>query len=68
MPKPKVFKWTVEFTVSENWVADGFELTEGRAQSMIMNVLRDAYEREVSARIVRAPHPAEIRKAQGVAE
>jgi hypothetical protein len=59
------FKWTVEFTVDEVWVADGFDLTLGRAREMIANDLRFALNEEISARILKAPDPERIRKAQG---
>lgn len=61
----KQFKWTVEFTVSETWVADGFELTQGRALAMLANDLQYAYGAELGARIIKAPDRKDIRKVQG---
>lgn len=65
MPKQKTFKCTVEFEVDETWIADGFEITEERAQEMIMNDLSYATSSEVKAKILKAPSQVSIRKAQG---
>lgn len=59
------FKWTVEFTIDETWVADGFDLTTERAQRMIEKELGWARSTEVHAKTVKAPDPKSIRKAQG---
>lgn len=61
----KKFKWVVEFTVDETWVADGFDLTEERAHEMIQNDLRYSYSTETSAKVITAPDPKLIAKAQG---
>jgi len=61
----KKFKWVVEFTVDECWVADGFEMTDESAHLMIQNVLKFAYPSETSARVIKSPDKCEIRKAQG---
>lgn len=63
-PWPK-FRWTVELEVAEVWVADGFDLTDERAVEMLNNDLRYASTYELGAKIIRAPDPAAIRKAQG---
>ena len=63
----KTFKWTVEFTVSEKWVADGFDLTDDRAQDIIQSVLGWATETEVQGRVISAPDPRRMAKAQGFA-
>jgi hypothetical protein len=66
MDTPKMFKWTVEFSISENWVADGFDLTDERALSMLSRDLGFAYEgTEIQAKVVKAPSQAKILKAQG---
>lgn len=62
----KTFKWTVEFEVAECWVADGFNLTDERAQDMIANDLGWADGSEISARVVKAPEPERIAKVQGL--
>ena len=61
----KQFKWTVEFSVSETWVADGFDLTQERALDMLENDLTYAYGHELGARILKKPNIKAIRKAQG---
>lgn len=61
----KRFKWTVQIEIDETWVADGFELTADRVQDMLLSELSYAREDEVSARVLRAPSPAAIRRAQG---
>lgn len=61
----KFFKWTVEFQVSDNWVADGFELTDERALEMLQNDLSYAYGYELKAKVISAPDQEAIRKVQG---
>lgn len=65
MSDNKRFKWTVEIEVDETWVEDGFDLTDERAKEMVMSDLRYAYGHEISCKVIAAPAPAEIRKAQG---
>jgi hypothetical protein len=52
------FTWTVEFKVSGTWVADGFNLTDDRAMTMLRNALGWARDDELGARVLAAP-PAE---------
>lgn len=59
------FKWTVEFTVDKSWVADGFNLTEERAQDMIASALSAAYNHEIGAKVIAAPDADKIARAQG---
>ena len=59
------FVWVVEFEVSETWVADGFDLDDERAETMLQTDLAYARSDEIGARVIRAPAPTEIRKAQG---
>lgn len=59
------FKWTVEFEVDEIWVADGFDLDDERALSMLNNDLRFASTQELGAKVIKSPDSSEIRKAQG---
>lgn len=61
------FKWTVEFAIDESWVADGFELTEGRAKDMIEEQLPYAYGFETSVKIIKTPPLKDIWNAQGYA-
>jgi hypothetical protein len=66
--KDKAFRWTVEFTVAELWVEDGFNLTDSRALDMLANDLRWANEAtELGARVIDAPSDARIAKTQGYA-
>lgn len=63
---PKTFKWTVEFTVSEHWVEDGFDITNDRALDMLSRALPYAnIGNELSAKVIQAPTKTSIRKAQG---
>lgn len=63
------FRWVVEFSVEELWVADGFNLTPEVAVDMIAmrlplaNVGSDEHS-EVSARVISRPTDAFIRRAQ----
>ena len=59
-------KWTVEFEVEDVWVADGFELTDERALDMLSHDLSSAIiGMELSAKVISAPTPEEIRRLQG---
>jgi hypothetical protein len=63
------YTWTVQFTVSETWVEDGFNLTDERALDMLAKTLSYAYiDRELAAKVVTAPDPKDIRRAQGYLE
>lgn len=65
-PNPnKFFKWTVEIEVNEVWVADGFEVTAERVQEWIQEAIGYSYDSETRVRVVKAPDPKEIAKAQG---
>jgi hypothetical protein len=61
------FKWVVEVAVDESWVADGFNLTNDRANSMLQKALPYAYSTELRARVLKAPSLTRIAKAQGYA-
>jgi hypothetical protein len=65
----KAYTWTVQFTVSETWVEDGFNLTDEHALDMLAKTLSYAYiDRELAAKVVQAPDPKDIRRAQGYPE
>ena len=64
-PLMKTYKWTVEFTVSANWVEDGFDLTDERALEMLQSDLGYAYESELGAHVIKAPSREAILKEQG---
>mgnify|MGYP006053248043 CR=1 FL=1 len=59
------FSWTVRFTVSGTWVADGFDLDHERAFDMLKKDLGYAHDYEVSAQVLEAPPPTTIRAIQG---
>lgn len=61
----KKFKWVVEFEVTENWVADGFEVDQRRAFNMIESVLPFASGAEFKATVIKSPDAKLIRKTQG---
>ena len=61
----KKLKWVVEFTVSEIWVEDGFDLTDERLLEMLAGDLPYAYEHELGAKILKAPDANLIKKIQG---
>ena len=61
----RTFKWVVEFEVTENWVEDGFNITEDRANDMIANALPYAYGSEYKATVLKSPKATLISKTQG---
>jgi len=46
------FKWVVEFEITETWVADGFNITQGKAIDMIANALPFASGAEFKATVI----------------
>lgn len=65
--KPAFYKWTVEFSVAADWVADGFDLKDDDAVADLLLNGRLSYARcdEVKGRIVKAPTASEIAREQG---
>lgn len=61
----KRFKWTLELEVDETWVADGFDLDNDRALMMLAQYFPYAYGSELGAKVIKAPDPDEIARAQG---
>jgi hypothetical protein len=61
----KSFKWVVEFEVTQNWVEDGFNITEDRANDMLANALPYAYGSEYKVKIIKSPNAELISKIQG---
>ncbi len=61
-------KWTVELSVDESWVADGFDLTEERAGEMLAGALPYAYNHELDARIIKAPDALRVAQLQGYSD
>ena len=58
-------KWTVEFSVDESWVADGFDLTDERALEMLNYDLGYAYTSELGAKVIKSPDKEKIARLQG---
>lgn len=60
-----MLKWTVEFSVDEIWVADGFDLTDERALDMLSSDLAFAMpEVELQAKVIKAPSRRKIQRIQ----
>lgn len=59
------FSWTVRFTVSGTWVADGFDLDHERALEMLRGDIGCAHEHELCAQVLEAPPPSYVRAIQG---
>jgi hypothetical protein len=52
----KMIKWTVEISVSEDWVNDGFTLKEEKLKDAILeNLLGYAYPHEVEVKVKKSP-------------
>ena len=61
----KQFKWTIEVSVDEIWVADGFDFDQDRLLDMLDHLLPFAHSHERSAEVLQRPDPKEILQAQG---
>jgi len=61
----KMYEWTVKIRVAENWIADGFDLTDDRGQSMLEKALPYAFESEIACEVIATPDADEIARAQG---
>lgn len=61
----KWFKWTVEVSVEQSWIADGFDLDNERAKAMLAKTLPYANNAELRAKVITKPDRKLIRKAQG---
>jgi hypothetical protein len=65
-PNPnKFYYWTVRYGVNAVWVADGFNLDDERAHSMLAHDLSHAYGHELEAEVLHAPDPREVAGEQG---
>lgn len=67
----KRFKWIIEVTVAEEWVADGFDFASFNgckrneaATERVEALIPYCSGGEITARILSAPPKAEIRKVQ----
>lgn len=58
-------QWIVKFTVDDDFVADGFQLTEELALDMIQSAVPYAASEEVSAEIIEMPQREAIEELQG---
>lgn len=61
----KKFKWIVEITVDETWVADGFDLTNENINERLAAMLPFAYGYEFSGKVIKSPIASAIGVAQG---
>lgn len=61
------YKWTVEITVDETWVADGFDLQDGQdvAERLKAGILSYATNGEFTARVKTGPVRELVAKVQG---
>jgi len=59
------FKWTVEISVAQLWVADGFDLTNRRAHDIMTSHLGYAEGSEIKTRVLEKPSDEAVAKAQG---
>jgi len=56
-----MLKWTVEIAIADNWIADGFRVTEENIhEAIIGELLQYAYEEEVVVRVLTAPTDEQI--------
>jgi len=61
---PTPFTWLVQIVVHESLVADGIDITDEVAQSMVERRFPLAAMSGLSAHVVKAPAPSRIREAQ----
>lgn len=65
MATAKPFTWVVRFTVAPLWVADGFSISDERAEEILRRALQCATEGEYSACVLEAPSALHIARVQG---
>jgi len=58
----KTYKWAVEIGVTENWVDDGFDMTDDSAHQMLSAFVPYAYGHELEARVLKPLDQVEIYK------
>lgn len=62
----KRYTWIVRFDVAPEWIADGFYISDARANDMLATALPVAAEKyEIRAAVIAAPSPVEIAREQG---
>lgn len=62
------YVWVVEIEVDAIWVADGFDIDDEEAESMIRHRLSWAHGSELGAKVLRRPDPKQVRAEQGYKE
>lgn len=60
----KKFKWLVEISVDEKWVADGFNITRDRLCDQLQEWLPYATSDEIKGRVIYRPDPKDIKEVQ----
>ena len=61
----KTYEWTVKITATADLVADGFELTHGRAYDMLCRAFPRTDGNLFNAEVISAPDPDEVAQEQG---
>lgn len=61
----KKYKWTVEISVDDCWVADGFDMDDEKAQDMLADFMPYAHGSEIKAKVIKRPAKKSILKEQG---
>jgi len=62
----KFFKWTVEFSVAETWVEDGFDPDDEDALNMLAHRLPYAnIGQELRAKVIKRPERNAVARMQG---
>lgn len=57
--------YTLTVSVSDNWIADGFDFQEGYIEWLRENLIPYAYEDEVVVKVTKRPPQQEILELQG---
>jgi hypothetical protein len=66
MSRPEFYKFTVEFEIHKDWIADGFVMTDVRALEMLASDLRWANaDTELRARVINFPNMDHVAQEQG---
>lgn len=61
----KFRKWVVEVEVSDTWVEDGFDLTDGRMHTIMSEHLSYANGNEIKCKVLERPADVDIAEVQG---
>lgn len=65
MSAKKTFKWVVEITIDETWVADGFDPDDQQMHNALQTALPYARSDEIHVHVKKRPADRDIAKAQG---